>query len=81
MRKRMAGSDFGFMTVLVKEGNVVVRHVIAVNVITYPDSETPLFSKEKNNRCAFAPIVCYAWLGSESAVNVQALTLLVTGEK
>ena len=49
MRKRMAGSDFGFMTVLVKEGNVVVRHVIAVNVTTYPDSETPLFFKEKNN--------------------------------
>ena len=61
MRKRMAGSDFGFMTVLVKEENGVVRHVIAVNVTTYPDSETPLFSKEKKNSAH--PHLSYAMRG------------------
>ena len=61
MRKRMADSDFGFMMVLVKEGNVVVRHVIAVSVTTYPDLETPLFSKEKTTDAH--PHLSYAMRG------------------
>lgn len=75
MRKRMAGSDFGFMTVLVKEENGVVRHVIAVNVTTYPDSETPLFSKEKKKtvRIRTYRMLCVAWQrigGQRSGLNI-----------
>ena len=64
MRKRMAGSDFGFMTVLEKEENGVVRHVIAVNVSVSQHILTrkrPYFPKKKKNSAH--PHLSYAMRG------------------